>query len=105
MTLQADDPTSIMDLLEPVHPPVQQIALHVTVTSRHGHRAYWMTENGAVFFRRLDGQLRRASSAQAHRIARGLEMARRSDDFVVTGRVVNAVEAEIARGLHPDRQN
>lgn len=98
-TLQVEDPTSFAALLEPAPPPARQIALHVTVTGRQGERAYWMTEGGELFFRRLTGALCRASQAQARRIMKGLELARHSAAFTVAGRVVEATELEIARGL------
>lgn len=94
-----DTPPAILELLESAPPTPQHIALHVTVSGRQGKRAYWMTEGGAVFFRALDGRLRRADEAQARLIARGLELARRSAAFTVEGRVADAAELDAARGL------
>lgn len=94
-----DTPPSIEALLEASPPTPRTIALHVTVDGRRGRRAYWMTEGGTVFFRRLDGELRRATAVQARRIMKGLELARRSASFTVRGQVVEASALDVARGL------
>lgn len=99
MTVSSDTPPSIAELLEATPPAPVHIALHVTVTGRQGERAYWMSEGGVLFFRRLDGTLCRATEAQAQRIMKGLELARRSPAFTVRGRVAEAAELDLARGL------
>jgi hypothetical protein len=101
MISSEDTPPSIVDLLDAVAPPTRRIALHVTVGGRSGERAFWMTEGGAVYFRRTDGRLNRATQEQANLIMRGLELARRSSAFNVQGRMVDAAELDLARGLLP----
>ncbi len=99
MITDKDTPPSIAQLLEVALPTPQHIALHVLVSSGQGERAYWMTEGGTLFFRSLDGQLRRATAPQSRRIMKGLELARRSPAFAVSGQVVEAAELDLARGL------
>jgi hypothetical protein len=99
MIIENETPPSIAELLEAAPPTPQHIALNVRVTGRQGERAYWMTEGGTVFFRNLDGQLRRATPVQARRIMKGLELARRSPAYTVQGQVVEAAELDLVRGL------
>jgi hypothetical protein len=99
MIIPNDTPPAIAGLLEVIEPMPRQIALHVTVDGRQGQRSYWMTEGGVVFFRRLDGQLLRATEAEARLIMKGLELARRSSTYAVRGRVAEATELDTARGL------
>jgi hypothetical protein len=99
MIESTDTPPSILELLDVSPATPRQIALHVTVEGRRGRRAYWMTEGGALFFRRLDGQFCRANLAQTASIMRGLELARRSSAFDVQGRVAEARDLDQARGL------
>ena len=99
MIIENETPPSIAELLEAAPPATQHIALNVRVTGRQGERAYWMTEGGTVFFRSLDGQLRRATAAQARRIMKGLDLARRSPAYTVQGQVVEAAELDLMRGL------
>jgi hypothetical protein len=94
-----DTPPSILDLLDVTTPLTRRIALHVTVHGRAGERAFWMTEGGVVFFRRADGRLNRATDNQSRLIMKGLELARRSSAFTVQGRVAEAAELDLARGL------
>jgi hypothetical protein len=94
-----DTPPSMLELLEAAPPTPCRIALHVTVEGRQGRRIFWMSEGGTLFFRRADGELRRATEPQARRIMRGLELARRSPPFMVKGRVAEASELDLARGL------
>ena len=99
MTVREDTPPEMLGLLEPAPPAPTQIALHVSVDGRQGRRDYWMTEGGRMFFNRLDGTLCRATEQQIGLILRGLELARRSPAFEVSGRTVAASELDIARGL------
>lgn len=99
MIESSDTPPSIAELLSPAPPAPSQITLHVTVEGRAGQRDYWMTEGGALFFRRLDGRLCRATEVQARRIMRGLDLARRSAAFEVRGRIAEAGALDRARGL------
>lgn len=94
-----DTPPSILDLLDVTAPQARRIALHVTVNGRAGERAFWMTEGGVVFSRRADGRLNRATDNQSRLIMKGLELARRSSAFTVQGRVAEAAELDVARGL------
>ena len=94
-----ETPPSILDMLDAEPPQARRIALHVTVDGRAGERAFWMTEGGVVFFRRADGRLNRATDDQARLIMKGLELARHSSAFTVKGRVAEAVELDLARGL------
>jgi hypothetical protein len=95
-----DTPPSIAQLLEAVPPTPRNIALHVTVDGPRGQHAFWMSEGGALFFRRLNGELHRATEVQARLIMKGLELARRSSAFDVKGRVVEDSVLDTARGLH-----
>ena len=99
MTTREDTPPSILDLLEPLAPSPAQIALHVTVDGKQGRREYWMSEGGKLFFNRLDGSFCRATAEQTRLIMRGLDLARRSPTFEVSGRTVSAGELDFARGL------
>lgn len=99
MINQTDTPPSILELLDAQAPAPRQIALHVTVSGPQGERAYWMSEGGTVFFRRVNGELCRANEAQAKAIMRGLDLARRSPSYTVQGRVAEAIELDAARGL------
>ena len=99
MILRSDTPPSIAELLQSAPPAPRHIALHVTVDGRHGQRTFWMSEGGALYFRRADGRLCRANEPQARRIMKGLELARQSAGFTVRGQVVEANELYIARGL------
>jgi hypothetical protein len=99
MIIENDTPPSIAELLEAAPPTPRHIALNVQVSGHQGERAYWMTEGGTVFFRALDGQLRRATALQARRIMKGLELARRSPAYTVHGQVVEAADLDLARGL------
>jgi len=94
-----DTPPSMLELLEAPPPRPRRIALHVTAEGRQGRRIFWMSERGTLFFRRADGELHRATQPQARRIMRGLELARRSPAFTVQGRVAEAWELDLARGL------
>ena len=99
MVTQEDTPPHIAALLEAVEPTPRQITLHVAVRSVAGERSYWMTEGGTIFFTTLRGELRRATEIEAKRILKGLDLARRSSAYEVTGRVAEAHDLDVARGL------
>jgi hypothetical protein len=99
MVTQEDTPPHISALLEALEPTPRQITLHVAVKSVAGERSYWMTEGGTIFFTTLSGELRRATEVEASRILKGLDLARRSPSFEVVGRVAEAHDLDIARGL------
>jgi hypothetical protein len=94
-----DTPPAILELLAATPPAPRHITLHVTVDSVQGQRAYWMTEGGVVFMRRLDGTLVKTDEQQTRRVMKGLELARHSKSFTVRGRVADAAELDEARGL------
>ena len=99
MTPAEETPPSILELLAATPPSPRHIALHVTVESAQGQRAYWMTEGGVVFMRRLDGTLLKADEQQTKRVMKGLELARHSKSFTVRGRIAEAAELDQAQGF------
>lgn len=99
MMTHEDTPPALFGLVEPAPTAPAQIALHVSVESPRGRRDFWMSERGSLFFNRLDGSLCRASTQQAGRIMRGLDLARKSASFEVRGRTIPAADLDFARGL------